>query len=68
MDELLTLLSSVDFRQLIQRSRVLIISPFYHLMGDASAWTQKKWLLQVENLVERLEEKFNVHVVVAEEG
>lgn len=67
MDELLSLLQSVDFRQLIQRSRVIIVSPFYHLLGDISAWKQKKLLLKAEGVFEKLEEKFNVHVVVAEE-
>ncbi|MBM3282156.1 MAG: hypothetical protein FJY86_02340 [Candidatus Diapherotrites archaeon] len=68
MDELLTLLQSVDFHQLIQRSRIIIVSPFYHFLGDASAWKQKKLLLKAENAFEKIEEKFNVHVVVAEEG
>lgn len=68
MEEFLTLLRSVDFRSCVQRARFVIVSPFYHLMGETSAWKQKKLLLQAEDAFEKLEEKFGVHVVVAEEG
>lgn len=68
MGEFLTLLRSVDFRTRIQGARFVVVSPFYHLLDETSAWNQKKLLLQAENEFERLEEKFNVHVVVAEEG
>lgn len=66
-EELLALLRSVDFRLRVQRARYVVISPFYHLLNDASAWKQKKFLLKAENEFERLEEKFSVHVIVAEE-
>lgn len=68
MEEFLTLLRSVDFRSCVQRARFVVVSPFYHLMGETSAWKQKKFLLQAEDAFEKLEEKFGVHVVVAEEG
>lgn len=68
MNQFLTLLQSVHFREKIQRARVLIVSPYYHLLGETSAFNQKKWLAKTENVFERIEEKFNVHVVVAEEG
>lgn len=68
MEEFLALLRSVDFRAHVQRSRFVIVSPFYHLLGETSAWKQKKLLLKAEDAFEKLEEKFNVHVVVAEEG
>ena len=68
MEDFLTLLRSVEFRLRVQQSRFVIVSPFYHLLGDMSAWKQKKLLSKAEDAFERLEEKFNVHVVVAEEG
>jgi hypothetical protein len=68
MEEFLTLLRSVDFRHRVQHAHYVVVSPFYHLLSETSAWQQKKWLLQAENVFEWLEEKFNVHVVVAEEG
>lgn len=68
MEEFLTLLRSVDFRTHVQHARFVVVSPFYHLMGETSAWKQKKLLLKAEDAFEKLEEKFGVHVVVAEEG
>ncbi len=68
MEEFLALLRSVDFRAQVQRSRFVMVSPFYHLLGETSAWKQKKFLLKAEDAFEKLEEKFGVHVVVAEEG
>lgn len=68
MEEFLALLRSVDFRSCVQRARFVVVSPFYHLLSEASAWKQKKLLLAAEDAFEKLEEKFGVHVVVAEEG
>ncbi len=68
MEEFLSLLRSVDFRTNVQRARFVVVSPFYHLLGETSAWKQKKFLLKAEDAFEKLEEKFPVHVIVAEEG
>ncbi len=67
IDEFLALLCSVDFRKMVQLTRFVVVSPFYHLLGETSAWKQKKFLLKAEDAFEKLEEKFGVHVIVAEE-
>ena len=68
MEELLLLLRSVDFRSRVQLTHFVVVSPFYHLMSDTSAWKQKTLLLKAESEFEKLEEKFPVHLIVAEEG
>ncbi len=66
-DALLFSLKTISLRSHLQGKRFLFISPFYHLLSGLNAWKQKMFLLQIENHLEKIEKKFPLHVVVAEE-
>lgn len=67
-DELTFMLKSVDLHRRLKESKVFVISPFYHLLSELSAFKQKRVLHVLEEQFERLERKFGIHLVIAEEG
>ncbi|MDP2666507.1 MAG: hypothetical protein Q8P05_03335 [Candidatus Diapherotrites archaeon] len=65
-EDLLYLLKSLGFRKKLGGKNIIILSPYAHLLEGLSLRSEKEWVENLQREIAKLEEKYTIHVVVAE--